>query len=204
MRRIHARAFVLAAMLAAGTPANAWLIYTDRDDPSQWVVEIEKPYGDLVALRSLPRPFDRLVRAKETPEPLLYRWTYEREAIGSAILAVDEAGQARIEFEFVARDLIEGQRLGAAVVLVGNEGRPLHTFYARADSSGGVFADGTRSHRVRLAVDRAPGWWRQVDAIAFFYMSYHPLQKLDDDQVWTAMRRAVRNFVKAQGTEQRE
>ena len=203
MRRIHMQAFALAAVLAAGTPADAWLIYTDRDDPSQWVVEIEKPYGDLVVLRSLPQPFDTLVRARQASEPLLYRWGYAREAIGSAILAVDEAGRARIEFEFIARELIDGLRLGAAAVLVGKDGRLLHTFYARADSSGSVFEDGTKYHRVRLAVDRPPEWWEQVEAIAFFYMSYHPLRKLDDEGVWAAMRRAVGNFSKGQGTEQR-
>ena len=114
-----------------------------------------------------------------------------------------EDGQGHIEFEFVARKLIDGQRLGAAAVLVASDGTPLHTFYARADTLGGLFDDGTKFHRVRLDLERKPEWWGKVDAIVFFNMSYHPIQKLDDAGVWAAMQRAVWHFTKGQGTEQR-
>ena len=52
-------------------------------------------------------------------------------------------------------------------------------------------------------MDREPQWWRQVSGITFFYMTYHPIQDLDDDGVWAAMRRAVRHVTKGKGTEQR-
>ena len=84
-----------------------------------------------------------------------------------------------------------------------SDGTPLHTFYARADTLGGVFDDGTKFHRVRLALERPPEWWGKVDAIVFFNMTYHPIQKLDDDGVWAAMQRAVWHFTNGQGTEQR-
>jgi hypothetical protein len=196
-------ATMLAAALPAGGPAGAWLLYPDRDDPSRWIVEIEQPYGDVVALGSLPKPFSTIVQPDGEAEPLLYRWRYGRQAVGSAVLTVNREGRGTIEFAFFARDLIDGQRLGAAAVLVAEDGTPLHTFYARADSSEGRFADGTAYHRVHLTLDRARHWWQAVDAIAFFNMTYHPLQKLDDEQVWAAMRHAVRRFTKGQGTEQR-
>ena len=49
---------------------------------------------------------------------------------------------------------MDGQRLGAAAVLVARDGTPLHTFYARADTLGGVFDDGTKFHSVKLALER--------------------------------------------------
>ena len=33
-------------------------------------------------------------------------------------------------------------------------------------------------------------------------MTYHPMQKLDDADIQSAMRRAVRRFTRGQGTEQ--
>jgi hypothetical protein len=201
VRLLHA--MVLAAALTASRPAGAWLVYPDRDDPDRMVVEIERPYGDVIPFANLPPPFNKVIRSGEGPASLLFRWPYQREAVGSAFLDVDEDGQGHIEFEFFARQLVDGQRLGAAAVLVAGDGTPLHTFYARADTLGGVFDDGTKFHRVRLAVERPPQWWRKVDAIVFFNMSYHPIQKLDDDGVWAAMQRAVWHFTKGQGTEQR-
>jgi hypothetical protein len=202
MRRAILSAVTLSAALAAGS-ADAWLIYPDRDDPSQWVVEIEQPYGDLVRLASLPKPAGTLVQPTPASQPILYRWRYAKEAEGMASIAVNRQGHGRIEFEFILRQPIEGQRLGAAAVLVGKDGRAMHTFYARADTVGGAFADGARHRHISLAADRSPEWWDKVDAIAFFTMRYYPQKALDDDQVWEAMRRAVAYFSKGQGTEQR-
>jgi hypothetical protein len=203
MRVSLLHAIALAAALAASRPAAAWLIYPDRDDPARVIVEIERPYGDRVPFADLPSPFNTVVHGGEGPASLLFRWPYEREAIGSAFLDVDETGQGHIEFEFFARKLVDGQRLGAAAVLVAKDGTALHTFYARADTLGGVFDDGTKFHRVRLAVQRPPEWWRKVDGIVFFNMTYHPIQKLDDEGVWAAMQRAVWHVTNGQGTEQR-
>ena len=203
MRRCLLQAMVLAAALTASGPAGAWLVYPDRDNPDRMVVEIERPYGDIVHFSNLPAPFNKVIHSGEGPASLLFRWPYDRQAVGSAFLDVDEDGQGHIEFEFFARQLVDGQRLGAAAVLVDSSGTALHTFYARADTLGGVFDDGTKFHRVRLAVERPLEWWRKVDAIVFFNMSYHPVQKLDDEGVWAAMRRAVAHFTRGQGTEQR-
>ena len=196
---IWAVASIAATM--AGQPAGAWLIYPDRDDPSRMIVEIEKPYGDLVPFASLPGRFDTAVQTVQGPETLSYRWRYREAADGMAFLRVDEDGTGTIEFEFRARELVDGQRLGAAAVLVAGDGTPLHTFYARTGT--GSFGNEAKTHRVELSIDRPPDWWRRVTGIAFFYMIYHPLQKLDDDGVWQAMRRAVGHFTKGQGTEQR-
>lgn len=196
-------AIVLAAAITASGPAGAWLVYPDRDDPARVIVEIERPYGDVVPFANLPAPFNRIIQGGEGPASLLFRWPYQREAIGSAFLDVDQNGQGHIEFEFFARKLVDGQRLGAAAVLIASDGTALHTFYARADTLGGVFDDGTKFHRVRLAIERPREWWLKVDAIVFFNMTYHPIQKLDDEGVWAAMQRAVWHFTKGQGTEQR-
>lgn len=203
MRRAMLWAMSMAAALAAGGPASAWLIYPDRDEPLRWVVEIERPYGDVVALGSLPPPFNTLVRSSGGQAPPIFRWLYGRDAEGLAILSVDEDGQGRIGFEFILREPIEGQRLGAAAVLIDGSGTPLHSFYARADTVDGTFPAGARHRHVSLDLRRAPDWWRSVQAIAFFSMRYHPQQELDDEEVWQAMRRAVWKLTKGQGTEQR-
>ena len=139
MRSSLLHAMALAAAVTFSGPAGAWLIYPDRDDPDRLIVEIERPYGDRVPFGSLPPPFNRLVRGRAGAQSLVFRWPYEREAIGSAFLDVDQSGVGHIAFEFVARKLVDGQRLGAAAVLVAKDGTPLHTFYARADTLGGVF-----------------------------------------------------------------
>jgi hypothetical protein len=203
MRRAMLFALVLAAALVAAGGADAWLIYTDRDDPSQWVVEIEKPYGDVVKLSQLPQPAGALVQPGESSQPIFYRWRYQREAEGLAFIAVDGRGRGRAGFEFILRQPIEGQRLGAAAVLVGKDGKAMHTIYVLADTVGGTFAGGARHRHISLSIDRAPAWWAQVDAIAFFNMRYYPQQKLGDAEAREAMRRAVSNFRKGQGTEQR-
>ena len=136
-------------------------------------------------------------------QPVLYRWRYDREAEGLAFIVVDSRGHGRVGFEFILREPIEGQRLGAAAVLVGKDGRALHTFYARADTIGGTFAGGARHRHISLSAARAPAWWGEVEAVAFFNMRYYPQQKLGDAEVWQAMRRAVGHVWKGQGTEQR-
>ena len=112
MRSSLLHAMALAAAVTVSGPAGAWLIYPDRDDPDRMIVEIERPYGDRVPFGSLPPPFNRLVRGQAGPQSLLFRWPYEREAIGSAFLDVDQSGRGHIAFEFVARKLVDGQRLG--------------------------------------------------------------------------------------------
>jgi len=196
-------ALTLAALLAAAEPVRAWLLYPDSDDPDRMIVEIERSYGDLVAFRSLPPPFNTVVQSVQGPETFSYLWRYGKDAKGMAFLRVDEDGRGEIEFEFSVRERLEDRRFGAAAVLVAEGGTPLHTFYARADLAEGSFPDGTLRHGVRLSVERPPAWWRNVDAVVFFYMSYYPMQKLDDAGVWRAMRRAVGHFSRGQGTEQR-
>jgi hypothetical protein len=202
MRRAMLFAVVLAAALVA-VPARAWLIYTDRDDPSQWVVEIEQPYGDLVKLSQLPQPAGALVQTEELAQPIFYRWRYDRQAEGLAFIAVDRRGHGRAGFEFILRQPIEGQRLGAAAVLVGKDGEAKHSIYVLANTVGGTFPGGARHRHISLSIERAPAWWADVEAIAFFNMRYYPQQKLGDAEAWEAMQRAVSNVRKGQGTEQR-
>ena len=187
----------MAAM--AGQPAAAWLLYPDREHPARTIVEIEEAHGDFVPFAALPAPFNTAVQIAQGPETLSYRWRYEDEADGLAFLRVDEDGRGIFNFEFQARELIEGRRLGAAAVLVAADGSPLHTFYARTET--GSFATG-RTHRVVLEAERPPDWWRRIAGIGFFYMTYHPIQNLDDADIQSAMRRAVRRFNRGQGTEQ--
>lgn len=196
-------ALTFAMAFVAAEPAAAWLLYPDRDNPRHMIVEIEKTTGDLVAFRLLPPPFNSVVQAAQGPESFTYLWHYGRDAEGTAFLRVDEDGRGTIQFDFAAREKLGDRRFGAAAVLVGEDGTPLHTFYARADLANGTFAQGTLHHRVSLDIDRPPAWWRNVAAIVFFNMTYHPLQKLGDEGVWRAMRQAVGNFSKGQGTEQR-
>jgi hypothetical protein len=167
------------------------------------VVEIERATGDLVPFRSLPPPLNTAIRTAKGPETLTFLWRYGREARGTAFLDVEESGRGKIQFVFAAQEIQDDRRFGAAAVLVGQDGKPLHTFLARANLTGGVFPDGTRRHRVSLEVERPPDWWRNVAAIAFLNMTYYPLQNLDDEGVWQAMRKSVGNLTKGQGSEQR-
>lgn len=188
----------LAAALAA-EPAGAWLVYPDRDDPGRLIVEIEEPTGETIPFAALPAPFDTAVQTLQGPDALSYRWRYEREAEGMASLRVDEEGTATMSFAFTSLDMIEGRRLGAAAVLVSEGGAPLHTFYATTGAD--AFADG-KVRRVVLVAQRPPGWWRGVAALSILYMTYHPIRKLDEDEVRQAMRRAVERFTGGRGTEQ--
>ncbi|MFI0845336.1 hypothetical protein [Mesorhizobium sp. IMUNJ 23232] len=190
--------------MPADKPAVAWLLYPDRDDPQRWIVEIEKPYGDVVSLRFLPVALNAPSPSASGQPPLLFRWRYGREAEGSAFLLPDKEGHGGLEFEFLAREPIDGQRLGAAAVLVAIDGAPLHVLFALTDPMNGSFENGAQRQNIRLSLDRPPEWWRNVEAIAFFTMRYYPQQELDDEEAWAAMRRAVGNFTQGRGTEQRE
>ncbi len=196
-------ALAAVAVFVATEPAAAWLLYPDRDNPHHMIVEVEKATGDLVPLRSLPPPFNTVIQSMQGPDAFTFRWRYGKEAEGSAFLRVDEDGQGTIQFDFSARDELDERRFGAAAVLVSEDGMPLHTFYARADLKDGTFGRDGLHHRVSLDVERPPLWWRKVAAINFFSMTYYPLQKLDDEGIWRAMRQAVGNFSKGRGTEQR-
>lgn len=203
MRSMPLSALAAVAIFVATEPAAAWLLYPDRDNPRHMIVEVEKATGDLVPLRSLPPPFNTIAQSAQGPDAFTFRWRYGKEAEGSAFLRVDEDGQGTIQFDFSAGAELDERSFGAAAVLVSDDGVPLHTFYARADLKDGAFGRDGPHHRVRLDVDRPPAWWRKVGAINFFSMTYYPLQKLDDEGKWRAMRQAVGNFSKGQGTEQR-
>ncbi|MGI6852029.1 hypothetical protein [Mesorhizobium sp. 1B3] len=195
-------AIMFGAAIVTG-PAGAWLLYPDKADPRHMIVEVERATGDLVPLVALPPPFGTAMGYSGGPDKLTFRWRYGRDAEGAGELLVDGDGRGEMRFDFAARPELDDRRFGAAAVLVGKQGTPLHTFYARADLSRGLFPDSTLRHNVTLAVDRPLDWWQEVEAIAFFSMTYYPLQKLDDEGVWRAMRRAVGRFSKGQGTEQR-
>lgn len=202
MRRNLFCALMLPAFVVSG-PAWAWLLYPDRTDPHRMVVEVEQAAGDLVTLAALPPPFNTVLGNSRGPGKLIFRWHYGREAEGAGELLVGGDGRAEMRFDFAAHPELDDRCFGAAATLIGKQGLPLHTFYARADLSRGTFADSTLRHSVTLAVARPLDWWRGVEAIAFFHMTYYPLQKLDDEGVWGAMRRAVGRLSNGEGTEQR-
>jgi hypothetical protein len=204
MRRSAFIILVAAALLAGGGGhVQAWFAYPPDDRPDRLIVEIDGQVADVVPLSSLPEPFDAALGDRRVAERLSYRWRYGETAQGRAMLIVDEAGRGDLRFEFAAREPVEGVRYGAAMVLLGPDEKPLHTFYARADpmrkDSGAPFA----RHRARFELVRPPDWWRGVEAIAFFRMTYHPSQKVDGLETWRAMRRAVWRLTKGEGTEQR-
>jgi hypothetical protein len=203
MRRFGLKAAMLAAGVLTGGPASAWLAYPPDDQPGRLIVEIDSQVVDVVPLDSLPAPFDAVLRDAETAEKLVYRWRYSKTAEGLAVLVVDDRGRGGIRFGFAARPPLNGLRYAAAMVLLGPGRKPLHTFYARADE---MRLDGGASfarYSVELDLARSPQWWRGVEALAFLKMSYHPLQRLDDQEIWRAMRRAVWHFTRGEGTEQR-
>ncbi|MDQ6436427.1 hypothetical protein RB623_20445 [Mesorhizobium sp. LHD-90] len=186
--------------MSAGKPADAWLLYPDREDPQRWIVEVEKPYGDVVPLRLLPLAIDRAAGRPGRQPPLTFRWRYDREAEGSAFFILDESGRGSLQFEFLAREPIDGQRLGAAAVLMKADGAPLQTVFALSDAMD--VASGAQRQRIPLIGRWADGS-QEVDAIAFFSMRYYPQQELGEEEVWAAMRRAVGNFAHWRGTAQR-
>ena len=190
------------AMLAA-SPAGAFTIVPDDDDPGRIVVVIERDYGEVVPLRALPPPYNRIVQDIQGPDGLSFRWRQFRSTErGMAYIHVFPDGVARMHFEFHGQPLADGDTLGAAAVLADAEGKAMHTFLARADVVGEAFASGGNLHRVRLEIERPPEWWRRVDAIAFFHMKYYSVQAPDREGVWNAMRRAVERFTRGEGTRQ--
>lgn len=194
-------AIALPALLAAVGTAAAFMIYPDRDNPSNLVVLIERAYGDLVEFRMLPKPYDTAVQAAQGPDSFSFRWKYAREPQhGMAFLTVDEDGLGAVQFEFWGEGLKSGDTLAAAAVLVDKDGKPLHAFYAKGDFVGVSFADGRGRHQVRLFVERGPDWWNRVDGIAFFYMKYFAQQRPDEAGVWESMERAVLFFTKGESS----
>ena len=197
--RLPGASILAAAMLAAG-PANAWLLYPDRDDPTLTIVEIEKSTGETVAISALPVPFASAPES-ERRNPV-FLWSYERLANAQAFFLVDERGTGKFQLEFAAREQSQELRFGAVVVMIGNDDTALHAFYARADLAKGAFPNGTLRYEIDFSIDRPPHWWQSVTKITFFKMTYYPIQDLDDGAVWQAMHRAVEHVTKGQGSKQ--
>lgn len=203
MRRVLPLCLALA-FAAPASPSLAWLLYPDRERPERLIVEIERSFGDAVPLRRLPSPFDTALQEEQGPDALSFRWRYDRQAQGLAFLRVDSEGRGALELRFADRNFTPGGRLGAAVVLAGKDGEAMHTFYVRSvrnprpgpRGSGGFSA-------ARLELSRPPAWWREVDEMIFFFMIYHPIQKLDQEGMWRAMRNAVERITDGKGTSQR-
>jgi hypothetical protein len=193
-------ATVFCAALAAG-PAGAFTNLPDDEDPGRIVVVIERDYGDVVPLRALPAPYNRVVQNIQGPDGLSFRWRqFRSNEEGMAYIHVSPEGEGSMRFEFYGKPLADGDTLGAAAVLVDRGGRAMHTFMARADVEGETFASGGHLHRVRLDIGRPPEWWGDVDAIAFFHMKYYQVQAPDREGIWRAMVRAVERFTKGEGT----
>ena len=203
MRAVAVLAVLILAILG-GTGSHAYMLYPDRDNPQNLIVVIERPAGDLVKLATLPPPYNVARQTAQAPDRFSFRWRYGRGQQGMAWLNVDEGGRGVLTVEFSSAEMIDGDGFGAAAVLIDKQERPLHTFYAKADVRGTAFAGGTDRRRVRLAVERPPGWWDSVGAISFHYMKYAKHQELDDEGIWAAMRSVVEIFTKGEGTEQRQ
>jgi hypothetical protein len=107
-----------------------------------------------------------------------------------------------VRIDFTARQQSEDLRFGAVIVLIGSDDRALHTLYARADLSSGTFPGGTPQHPVVFSVFRPPEWWQSITKLAFFKMTYYPIQELDDAAIWAAMHRAVNHLTNGRGSEQ--
>ena len=198
MRRNLICAFVLA-VVGVASDASAWLLYPDNERPERIIVEIERSFGETVPLKALPPPFDTILQEEQGPDRLSFRWRYGPQAQGMAFVRVDGEGDGAVTFEFAADRALEGERFGGAVVLVDRNGRALHSFYARADPTADQQAGDRLSATIELS--RPPSWWRHVDGLTVFFMTYHPLQKLDGDEAWAAMRTAVHRLTDGQGGE---
>jgi hypothetical protein len=153
-----------------------------------------------VAISALPVPFASAPES-ERRNPV-FLWNYERLADAQAFFLLDEWGTGKFQLDFAAREHSQDLRFGAVVVMIGNDDTALHAFYARADLIKGAFADGTHQHQIKFSIDRPPHWWESVTKIAFFKMTYYPIQNLDDAAVWQAMHRAVEHITKGRGSEQ--
>ncbi len=87
--RLPGMGMLAAVMLSAG-PANAWLLYPDRDDPSLIIVEIEKTTGETVTVSALPVPF-----ASSGAKNPVFLWNYERLPAQRRSLRSTPAGRER-------------------------------------------------------------------------------------------------------------
>ena len=145
-----------------------------------------------------------IVQTLQGPDGLSFRWRQFRSSEqGMAYIHVSPRGGGDMRFEFYGEPLADGDTLGAAAVLVGADGRAMHTFLARADVEGEVFAGGGNLHRVRMELEKSPEWWGGIEAIAFFNMKYYRVQSPDREGVWRVMERAVERFTAGEGSIQR-
>ena len=204
MRRLAMTVAALIPVLIPAAQSHAYMVYPDRKNPQNLILLIERGTGDLVKFASLPPPFNVARQSAQGPDRFSFRWRYAPGQFGLAYLNVDERGQGVLTVEFINARMVDGDSFGAAAVLVSKDGRPLHTFYARADVRDGAFEGETDKQRTRLAIKRPLDWWRDVGAISFFYMKYAKYQRLDDAAIWRAMRSVVRIFPKGEGSEQRQ
>lgn len=204
LREVFGRILTVAALAVTGEVA-AYTIVPFEEDPGRIVVEIERAYGDRVPLRALPPPYRSLVQTRQGVATLSFRWQYFRSSEqGLFYIRVEDDGAGVAHFEFGGPAPGAGDTIGAAAVLVDAAGTALHTFMARADvSEDGGFADGSRFHRVALALRRPVAWWEQVDAIVFLNMKYYRQQRPVGDAVWMAMENAVRRAAGDTGPLQR-
>ena len=202
MRRIL-QAMVVVAVLAADSPARAFLIVPGEEAAGSYIVVIEGDLGDHVPLKALPPPHNALPVQTAPEQRLWFWWTYFRSTEeGRASFSFDERGSARFVFEFAGPDLSDGDTLGAAAVLVDGEGRALHSLLARAKVEGSAFAGGGATHRISLDLDRDAAWWGRVAGYTFLNMKYYRIQELDEAGVRRAMLRALERVRKGEGAVQ--
>ena len=145
---MRANAFMAATLLSALLPAvnvHAYMVYPDRNDPRNLIFLIERATGDVVKFASLPPPFNVALQSAQGPDRFSFRWRYAPGQFGLAYLNVDSRGRGVLTVEFSSAKTAEGDSFGAAAVLVSKSGRPLHTFYARADIHGISSDDSTET-----------------------------------------------------------
>jgi uncharacterized membrane protein len=194
----------LVAGLLSATSAAAYTIVPADDETGRIFVHVERDYGDLVPLSALPPPFNQIVQTAQGPDGLTFRWRYFRsDEDGVFYIRVDEDGVGTATFGFNDPEPAAGDRLGAAAVFVDRQGHAMHAMLVRADVMAGQDDAAAQSFEAEVAVDRAPDWWREVDAIAFLMMKYYEQQAPSDEGVWEAMQRAVVRFTEGRGTSER-
>lgn len=195
---------ILAVWLADAGPASAYTLVPGEDQPGRIFVLIERDYGDVVPLSALPPPYNSIVQTRQGPEALSFHWRYFRsDEDGLFYIRVDEDGTGIATFGFNDPEPAAGDRLGAAVVLVGRDGNPMHSMLVRADVERDSEGSPGHSHEAEIVLDREPDWWLKVDALAFLNMKYYEQQAPSDEGVWDAMERAVERFTKGAGTSER-
>jgi hypothetical protein len=203
MRPILMVLALVAGQWLAGA-ASAYTIVPADDQSSRIYVIVERDYGDLVPLSALPPPFHTIVQMQQGPDALSFRWRYFRsDEDGVFFIRVDEDGAGTASFGFNDPQPVAGDRLGAAVVLVGRDGQAMHSMLVRANVRHDAGGTPRQSHAAQVALDREPHWWREVDALAFLTMKYYEQQAPDDEGVWRAMERAVQRFTEGEGTSER-